>query len=102
MSKRVIAVAAAAVLALVGTLVVIAYVRDADDRARADVEFVEVLVVEDPTRPPIRVDSAPLTAQDSMPSLEELVGTAQPKGTKTVPKKPAPKKNKKNRKKRRR
>ena len=47
MSKRVIAVAAAAVLALVGTLVVIAYVRDADDRARADVEFVEVLVVED-------------------------------------------------------
>ncbi len=41
-----------------------------------------------------------------MPSLEELLGTAQPKGTKTVPKKPAPKtnekKNKKNRKKRRR
>ena len=47
MRRRIIVVAAAAVLALIGTLAIIAYVRDADDRARADVEFVEVLVVDE-------------------------------------------------------
>ena len=47
MRKRVLAVAAAAVLALIGTLAILAYVRDADDRARADLELVEVYVVDD-------------------------------------------------------
>lgn len=56
MNRRVIAVAAAAVLALVGTLVIVAYVRDADDRARSDVELVEVLVVEEPVEAGSRAD----------------------------------------------
>ncbi len=46
MNKRLIGVALAAVLAVVGTFAVLAYVRDADDRARSDVELVEVYVIE--------------------------------------------------------
>jgi pilus assembly protein CpaB len=47
MNKRLIGVAIAAVLALVGTILILSYVNDADDRARAEVELVEVFVIED-------------------------------------------------------
>jgi len=47
MNKRLIGVAAAALLALLGTILILRYVNDADDRARADVELVEVFVIED-------------------------------------------------------
>jgi pilus assembly protein CpaB len=46
MNKRLIGVAVAALLALLGTVVILRYVSDADERARADVELVEVFVVE--------------------------------------------------------
>ena len=46
MKKRLIGVTLAAVLAVIGTFAVLAYVRDADDRARSDVELVEVFVIE--------------------------------------------------------
>ncbi len=39
MNKRLIGVAIAAVLALVGTILILSYVNDADDRARAEVEL---------------------------------------------------------------
>lgn len=47
MNKRLIGVALAALLAVIGTIAILAYVNDADDRARADVELVEVFVIED-------------------------------------------------------
>ena len=47
MNRRVMGAIAAGVLAVVGTLVILAYVRDADDRAQADIEMVEVYVVDD-------------------------------------------------------
>lgn len=50
MNKRLIGVAIAAVLALLGTIAILRYVNDADERARADVELVEVYVVESHVR----------------------------------------------------
>jgi len=47
MNKRLLGLAAASILALVGTIAILTYVQDADDRAQADVELVEVYVVED-------------------------------------------------------
>ena len=47
MNRRVMAAIAAGVLAVVGTLVILAYVRDADDRAQADIEMVEVYTVDE-------------------------------------------------------
>lgn len=47
MNKRLLGAAAAAGLAVLGTFAILLYVRDADDRARADVELVEVFVIED-------------------------------------------------------
>jgi pilus assembly protein CpaB len=47
MNKRLIGVAVAALLALLGTIVILRYVNDADERARADVELVEVFVIEE-------------------------------------------------------
>lgn len=47
MNKRLIGVAVAALLALLGTVVILRYVNDADERARADVELVEVFVIQD-------------------------------------------------------
>ena len=46
MNKRLIGVAIAALLALLGTIAILRYVNDADERARADVELVEVYVVD--------------------------------------------------------
>ncbi|MEQ8841082.1 MAG: hypothetical protein RIB98_08875 [Acidimicrobiales bacterium] len=47
MNKRLIGVAVAALLAALGTVVILRYVNDADERAQADAELVEVFVVED-------------------------------------------------------
>lgn len=47
MNKRLLGAVAAAVLAAIGTIAVLVYVRDADDRARQDIALVEVYVVED-------------------------------------------------------
>ena len=47
MNKRLIGVAVAALLALLGTVVILRYVNDADERARADVELVEVYVIQE-------------------------------------------------------
>ncbi len=47
MNKRLLGAAAAAGLAVLGTLAILLYVRDADDRAKADIELVEVFVIED-------------------------------------------------------
>lgn len=48
MNKRLLAVGAAGLLAVVGVFVILAYVRDADNRAQSDVELVEVYVVGEP------------------------------------------------------
>ena len=48
MRRRLLAATAALVLALVGTVVLVAYVRGADTRALAGVQTVEVLVVQQP------------------------------------------------------
>lgn len=50
MNKRLIGAAAAAALAVVGTFAILLYVRDADDRAKADIELVEVYVIETSVR----------------------------------------------------
>ncbi len=47
MNKRLLGAAAAAGLAVIGTFAILLYVRDADDRAKADIELVEVYVIED-------------------------------------------------------
>lgn len=46
MNKRLLGAAAAALLAAIGTIAVLVYVRDADDRAKQDIALVEVYVVE--------------------------------------------------------
>ena len=47
MNRRLLGVAGAAALAVIGTFAILAYVRDADDRAQADAELVEVYTVDE-------------------------------------------------------
>lgn len=47
MNKRLLGAALAAGLAVIGTFAILLYVRDADDRAQADLELVDVYVIED-------------------------------------------------------
>ncbi len=46
MNKRLIGVAIAAVLAVAGTFIILRYVNEADERAQADVDLVEVYVID--------------------------------------------------------
>lgn len=47
MNRRLLGIAGAALLAVLGTIAILAYVGDADDRAQAELELVEVFVVTD-------------------------------------------------------
>lgn len=66
MNKRLLGAAAAAGLAVLGTFAILLYVRDADDRAKADVELVEVFVIEEP-----------VSAGTGDPDLRNAIGTAE-------------------------
>ena len=66
MNKRLLGAAAAAVLAVLGTIAVLAYVSDADDRARQEIALVEVYVME---------ESVPEGADES--ELRRAIGIAE-------------------------
>lgn len=71
MNKRLIGVALAALLAVIGTIAILAYVNDADDRARADVDLVEVFVIEDR----VRAGSDEATVRGAIGTAEVIADT---------------------------
>jgi pilus assembly protein CpaB len=73
--RRLLAAAAALVLALVGGVVLVAYARGADARAMAGMDTVQVLVVDQPVAAGTRAeDLAPLVRTEQLPAKAAVAG----------------------------